>query len=708
MSSERFKKGFSLIETISTIALIALVATITIVAINPTRNFTDTFDAQVRDNVRKLAETVELYQIDNSGDLPTASGAELPLIILGEDVLDQGVLIGGLDSFYPTYLEEVPQNPENQDYFIARFGSSFVIGSELSDGTIVLSKRSDVSVADNSDGGSDGVVGSGYCIVNYTIDSEWATGFVATVTINNTSGSDIDGWNISWDFLGDQQITSSWNISLAQNGQTANGTNLAFNNLISDGNSVNFGFQANHSGSNQALESGNFTVNGNQCTGNVATPDGPQFPPDFTCEVDYNLSEWNNGFSASIDVTNTSTSDITSWNTDWEFTGDESITSSWGLTNLQQLGQNVIAQNESYNGTLAAGQAITFGIQGTKSGTIGDLSSINFSIGGVECTIAPEQLVGNGLCGFYYDYPGSTGSNPVFNSDYIVDVRENQIVNSNYGFGGPGSPVPNDNFLIRYTGEILASETGTYSFRTNSDDGMRVFINGALIINDWSLHAAQFAFGNINLTQGERYSIVVEYFEAGGESVAELDWQTPSSVGYSTVPANNLFSSGCSSEVPNVTIGNGLCGFYYDYPGSTGSDPVFNPDDIVEIRENQVINGNYGSGGPGGLVPNDDFLIRFTGEIFAEETGTFTFRTYSDDGMRVYIDGQLVVNDWSLHGARFRTGTINLTENNRYSIVVEYFERGGSSVVRLDWQAPSSSDFSIVPDRSLFSNNCSI
>ncbi len=91
---------------------------------------------------------------------------------------------------------------------------------------------------------------------------------------------------------------------------------------------------------------------------------------------------------------------------------------------------------------------------------------------------------------------------------------------------------------------------------------------------------------------------------------------------------------------------------------------------------------------PGGR--GNYFSVRVEGYIFAETSGTYTFETRGDDGVRLYVDGSLVVNDYGLHGARNRTGTIDLVAGTWYPILLEHYEWGGRQRLRLRYQPPGA------------------
>ena len=89
-----------------------------------------------------------------------------------------------------------------------------------------------------------------------------------------------------------------------------------------------------------------------------------------------------------------------------------------------------------------------------------------------------------------------------------------------------------DNFSARWTGSIRAKSTESYTFWMRSDDGIRLWVDDQLIVDNWTLHAPRWdaASVNLNLVEGQQYSIKIEFFENGGHAVAELYWETPTIV----------------------------------------------------------------------------------------------------------------------------------------------------------------------------------
>lgn len=84
----------------------------------------------------------------------------------------------------------------------------------------------------------------------------------------------------------------------------------------------------------------------------------------------------------------------------------------------------------------------------------------------------------------------------------------------------------------------------------------------------------------------------------------------------------------------------------------------------------------------------DGFAISFTGFLNAPHTGEYIFRTVSDDGSALYIDGRRVVNNDGVHPADAREGKVRL-KAGIHSVRVDYFEKGGQEELKILWAGPS-------------------
>jgi mannan endo-1,4-beta-mannosidase len=147
------------------------------------------------------------------------------------------------------------------------------------------------------------------------------------------------------------------------------------------------------------------------------------------------------------------------------------------------------------------------------------------------------QPLVNGLFGEYFTNENLTG---------VPLTRIDPDINFNWHSGSPGMSIPSDHFSIRWTGRIRPLYSETYTFSTLSDDGIRVWVNGSLIIDSWMKQSWTERFGSIALQAGHLYDIKVEYYEGQGDSMAQLMWQSASQ-SKETVPPGVLFQPGSST-----------------------------------------------------------------------------------------------------------------------------------------------------------------
>ena len=127
---------------------------------------------------------------------------------------------------------------------------------------------------------------------------------------------------------------------------------------------------------------------------------------------------------------------------------------------------------------------------------------------------------GSGLTGSYYD-----------NMDF-TSLKTTSIDSSvNFDWGGtPPTGLSAGTYSVRWTGLVLAPETGAYRFSTRTSDGVRLWINGVQVINDWQDQSANIwnDSATITLTAGHQYQLEMEYYNNANPATARLYWYMPS------------------------------------------------------------------------------------------------------------------------------------------------------------------------------------
>ncbi len=213
------------------------------------------------------------------------------------------------------------------------------------------------------------------------------------------------------------------------------------------------------------------------------------------------------------------------------------------------------------------------------------------------------------------------------------------------------------------------------------------------VSNGLPAYAYQWQFDGTNLTAANSSSYTI-----GSAQVTNA--------GAYTVAITDSLGQSITSQVAVLTVGvagsgTGLAGDYYNVPAFTTSTPP-DPFDSVPAYSavDPTINFDWGTGvGPG--VGADYFTVRWHGQVQPFYSQTYTFYTRSDDGSRLWVNGQLVVDSWFSQSATERSGTIALTANQKYDIVLEYFENTGAATVQLSWSSPSQYK-QIIPMSQLY------
>lgn len=154
---------------------------------------------------------------------------------------------------------------------------------------------------------------------------------------------------------------------------------------------------------------------------------------------------------------------------------------------------------------------------------------------------------------------GSTTTATVLTQEIFDGVNLNNLkatqkvsnIDNSWDFSAPSSLVNVDTFSVRWTGKITAPTTGNYTFTTFVDDGVRLWVNGQQLVNDWNSGSAREKSGTISLTAGSSYDIKMEYYEAGGHATAQLFWTIPGSLIKQIVPVS-AFSTTTSPTTSNI------------------------------------------------------------------------------------------------------------------------------------------------------------
>jgi len=190
----------------------------------------------------------------------------------------------------------------------------------------------------------------------------------------------------------------------------------------------------------------------------------------------------------------------------------------------------------------------------------------------------------------------------------------------------------------------------------------------------------------------ELYAAAKNNYDTGEPILRRLDLDYPQ---YSDAKRESQYLLGHSLLVAPVTQGGftivpsiwltttngqpGLSAQYFSNTDLTGAAALARIDANIDF--------NWGTGSPGGLVGSDNFSVRWVGNITVPNSvGDITLAATSDDGVRVWLDNQLCIDNWGPSDSATKTSSITLTAGQPHQLRVEYLELGGKAIIGLKWR----------------------
>ena len=266
-------------------------------------------------------------------------------------------------------------------------------------------------------------------------------------------------------------------------------------------------------------------------------------------------------------------------------------------------------------------------------------------------------------------------------------------INYNKGSGQPGDTWVATNFSATWDGYLAAATAGDYIFSLQAQSQARLYVNGTLVVDGWTTPGSAGTTpltGTINLPGGAnaRVPIHVDFATSLQGAFLTLLWQTPTQASLTTIPNSVTFRDATTSQ-------QGLLATYYANPTQTA--PVFYQ---VAENNNPQLNYFYGIGRPDPAVPFDNFTARWTGQVLPQYTEPYYFAVKSDDGARLWINGQLVINQWKSQGTTENVSPpINLQAGVFYDIRLEYIELTSNAECHLNWYSADQAEQTIPVSR---------
>lgn len=259
-------------------------------------------------------------------------------------------------------------------------------------------------------------------------------------------------------------------------------------------------------------------------------------------------------------------------------------------------------------------------------------------------TSVPTRLPLSRWQAAYFANPNLAGP-PVFST-------QAPAVDFNWGNGSPAPAVPADQFSARFEQRVNLP-AGFYVMRAQADDGIRVYVNNELVIDEWRLGQPPVYRVGRQLVGPTTFR--VEYYEAGGK-------------------ASIRFTYDLVDNFPEWKVA------YFNNIALQGAPSWIEP----ETRSSAgAINQQWSLGSPvPGVVPVDNWSARWTG-AFNFETGNYLFWADADDGVRLWLDDHLVIDAWHDASGKTQNAFYGVGAGS-HQVRVEYYARGGLAHLKVD------------------------
>ncbi|HEV2640349.1 MAG TPA: carbohydrate-binding protein [Actinocrinis sp.] len=264
--------------------------------------------------------------------------------------------------------------------------------------------------------------------------------------------------------------------------------------------------------------------------------------------------------------------------------------------------------------------------------------------------------------------------------DYISGTSVLEYANVNFGTGGGTTEVQ------ARIASALTGASGSVNFSLDSATATpfaSVPVTGTGGWQSWTTSPPVAASPQPTGT----HNVFVTFTDTAGQDFVNLNWFSfGTGSGATATYAQGATENGQLAAIPAAQLkpasgsGQGLYGQYYDNINLSGS-PV-----VSQVDQNYT--DNFNGAAPVAGVNATGWSAKWTGTITPTTTGTYYFSTTSDDGSRLFVNGQELVNDWVDQGATTSDGQINLTAGQPVSIEVDYFQDGGGSTMQTGWLPP--------------------
>ncbi len=247
-------------------------------------------------------------------------------------------------------------------------------------------------------------------------------------------------------------------------------------------------------------------------------------------------------------------------------------------------------------------------------------------------------------------------------------VRYDASINFHWGAGRPTTCVGNDQFSVRWA-KTIAFIGGLYRFSVRVDDGVRLYVDGSLVLDAWRTQPETDYQVDVPLTPGS-HTITAAYYEDTGMATMQLSFVRLGPVSpYTPAP----------TPIPTATpapVSTSWYGEYYNGTSLSGAPAATQWDGAIGFE--------WGTGAPIAGVAADRFSIRWkrTAQFYDDN---YAFCAMADDGVRYYLDGVLVLDEWHANNGVAYCGQADVRAGV-HEMKVEYYEDGGDALIYVWWE----------------------
>jgi hypothetical protein len=282
---------------------------------------------------------------------------------------------------------------------------------------------------------------------------------------------------------------------------------------------------------------------------------------------------------------------------------------------------------------------------------------------------APLAGKGSGVLAAYHDRPNFKGR---------VIYRIDETIDHQWRSKQPVFDLPRDYFSVRWTAELEPPVTGVYTFTLHANDGGKLKV-GDFEMGKWEALSGFRKQAKVALEGGKRVPFVFEFFDNYGEASARVLWKGP---GFqeAPIPTSQLYPT--TDKAPKGLKGTtGLLGCYYQ-------NRFFYGDGVLAVDAMM----DFSPVTPPAEFPDKNYSVRWTGQLVPPHTEECTFKITTDEGVRLWVGGSLVINELSNRSARAFTGTAPLERDVRYNIRLESVHRAGEGNLKVTWMSKSKQE----------------